>query len=346
MRYRTFGRHTGLLCSEIALGVSLFGHTGYGATSEDAREILDAFIEAGGNFVDTSSRYRFGESEQMLGELAAGRRDGLIIATKYCRGDARTPQLTTVGANRKAMVQSVERSLKRLGTDRIDLLYVHMDDHVTPIEEILRGFDDLASAGKIIYGGFSNYPAWRLAYGVALTEARGWLPISGIQIEYSAIQRAPERELLPMADALGIGVVCWSPLAGGLLTGKYRQGATGRATEYREAMPQRDEGQAAATITEVLAVAEECGVTASQVALAWLASKGLTPLIGPRTPAQLKDNLGSLVLRLDDKNVARIDNAGAIAVGYPYDLTTSPGQRAINTAGMHEFIDMPTRQVV
>jgi aryl-alcohol dehydrogenase-like predicted oxidoreductase len=209
LRYQCFGQNTGLLVSEIALGVSLFGTTGYGATADDARSILDSYIDVGGNFVDTSSRYRFGESEAMLGELLVGRRDNVILATKFGRGDGPHPPLANLGGNRLAMVRSVEQSLIRLKTDRIDLLYVHMDDRITPIEETLRGLDDLVRSGKVVYGGFSNYPAWRLSYGVAIAQARGWAPIAGIQIEYSAIQRSPERDLLPMADACGLGVVCW-----------------------------------------------------------------------------------------------------------------------------------------
>jgi aryl-alcohol dehydrogenase-like predicted oxidoreductase len=346
MRYRCFGRGTGLLVSEVGLGVSLFGRTGYGATAEDARSIFHTYIDAGGNLVDTSSRYRFGESEAMLGEMLAGRRDDVIIATKFSRGDRPHPPLANLGGNRLAMVRSVDQSLKRLKTDRIDLLYVHMDDHITPIEETLRGLDDLVRAGKVVYGGFSNYPAWRLSYGVALAQARGWAPISGIQIEYSAIQRSPERDLLPMSQACGLGVVCWSPLAGGLLTGKYRRGEVGRGTAYKEAVPQQDSGIAADVITAVLGVADESGASASQVALAWLLAKGATPLIGPRTPQQLADNLGALAVTLDDSALGRIDKAGAVTIGYPDDLTMSAAQRAINTGDRQDLIDMPDRPIL
>jgi len=346
MRYTTFGRRTGLLASQMALGVSLFGRTGYGATPQDARNILDSYVDAGGNFVDTASRYRFGESEQMLGELMGDRRNGLIVASKYSRGDELNPPLTALGANRKAMVQSVEGSLKRLKTDRIDLLFVHMDDHVTPIEEIIRGLDDLIRTGKIVYGGFSNYPAWRVAYGAALANIRGWAPVCGLQIEYSLIQRTPERELLPMAEACGLGVVCFSPLAGGLLTGKYRKGERGRATEYKEALLHADAGEAAVVISKVVAVADTIGATASQVALAWMLTKGVIPLVGPRTPKQLEDNLGALELRLGAEHLDQIDSASAIRLGYPHELTMAPAQRAINTGGRQDLVNMPDQTVL
>jgi aryl-alcohol dehydrogenase-like predicted oxidoreductase len=344
MRYRTFGR-TGVFCSELALGVSLFGRTGYHVPAEEARKILDSYLEAGGNVIDTSSRYRFGESEETLGELLGTRRDAVVLCTKYSRGDSPQPALTEVGASRKTMVQSVERSLRRLRTDRVDVLFVHMDDHVTPMEEILRGFEDLIGAGKIIYGGLSNYPAWRVAYGAALAAERGWAALSSIQIEYSAMQRTPEREILPMAEAIGVGVVAWSPLAGGLLTGKYRRGETGRVQEYREAVPQNDAGTGSEAITEVMAVADECGATPGQVALAWLLARGVTPLIGPRTPEQLSDNLGAVSLTLPASLLARIEAASAVPLGYPHELTNSTENRAVNTGGRADLVDLPARPV-
>jgi aryl-alcohol dehydrogenase-like predicted oxidoreductase len=345
MRYSPFGR-TGMLCSQVALGVSLFGRSGYHVPPEEARKILDSYLEAGGNVIDTSSRYRFGESEETVGQLLGTRRDAVVLCTKYSRGDSAQPALTEVGASRKTMVQSVERSLRRLRTDRVDVLFVHMDDRVTPMEEILRGFEDLIGAGKIIYGGLSNYPAWRVAYGAALAAERGWAALSSIQIEYSAMQRTPEREILPMARAIGLGVVAWSPLAGGLLTGKYRRGETGRADAYREAVPEHDTGHGAEVITEVMAVAEECGTTPGQVALAWLLARGVTPLIGPRTPEQLADNLGAISLTLPADLLERIDAASAIPLGYPHELTKSSENRAVNTGGRAGLVDLPARPVV
>jgi aryl-alcohol dehydrogenase-like predicted oxidoreductase len=347
MRYRTFGLKTGVLASEIALGVSLFGaDAGYGATEKDARAILTTYLDAGGNLVDTASRYRFGQSERMLGELMGGDRNNLILSSKYSRGDQPNAPLATLGANRKAMIQSVEASLLRLKTDRIDILFVHMDDFITPIEEIVRGFDDLVRAGKIVYGGLSNYPAWRLAYGAAVSEIRGWAPIACMQIEYSLLQRSPERELLPMADALGLGVLAYSPLAGGLLTGKYRKGEGGRAVEYKEAILHEDFGAGATIIGEAIRVAEELEATPGQVALAWILAKGITPLIGPRTPQQLNDNLAAIELQLNIEQLGRLDEASAIPLGFPHELNMQPLQRAINTGNRQDLIDMPQRTVL
>jgi aryl-alcohol dehydrogenase-like predicted oxidoreductase len=344
VRYRSFGG-TGVVCSEIALGTSLFGSSGYGATTDDAREILNRYLDVGGNFIDTASRYRFGESEEALGQLIGARRDALILASKYSLADCPDPALTEVGASRKTMVQSVERSLKRLRTDRIDVLYVHMDDCVTPMGEILRGFEDLITSGKIIYGGLSNYPAWRVAYGASMAIERGWAPLSSVQIEYSVLQRTPEREILPMASALNLAVLCWSPLAGGLLTGKYRLGEIGRAQHYPEAMHKSDSGTSADAITAVIDIARECDASPGQVALAWLLARHTVPVIGPRTREQLLDNLAASELTLSGQQITRINAASEVSLGYPHELAASQKQRAVNTAGRAGHADLPHRPV-
>ncbi len=200
MRYRIFGQRTGLKVSELALGTGMFGTAfGYGAGPDEVRDILRGYAEAGGNFIDTADNYQLGQSETLIGEFGAPHRDDFIIASKYSRGAVAAPSLAVLGNNRKAMVQSVEASLKRLKTDRIDLYFVHMDDGVTPVDELARGLDDLVRAGKIVYGGLSNFPAWRVATAARTADLRGWAPIAAIQLEYSLIQRTTERELLPMA---------------------------------------------------------------------------------------------------------------------------------------------------
>lgn len=204
MRYRIFGERTGLKVSEIVLGAGMFGTAfGYGAPQDEVRRLLQGYVEAGGNFIDTADNYQLGESERLIGEFIAQRRDDFVIASKFSRGATRAPALAALGNNRKAMVQSVEDSLKRLKTDRIDVYFVHMDDGVTPVDEIARGLDDLVRAGKIIYGGLSNFPAWRVATAANTADLRGWAPIAAIQIEYNLLERTPERELLPMADGFG-----------------------------------------------------------------------------------------------------------------------------------------------
>src|SRR5262245_24556811 len=196
---------------------------------EEVQKKYGSDREADGYFVDTADQYQFGQAEEMVGEFIAHERDDIVLATKFSLGDSPESGLQRTGNSRKAMIQSVEASLRRLKTDRIDLLWVHMPDAVTPIDEIVRGLDSLVRAGKILYSGLSDFPAWRVATAAMLAEARGWVPISAVQLEYSLVERTAERELLPMAAAFNLGTVVWSPLGGGLLTGKYRKGETGRA---------------------------------------------------------------------------------------------------------------------
>src|ERR1700687_2177952 len=268
MRYRIFGERTGLKVSELALGTGMFGQTwGYGAPPEDVKRILAAYADAGGNFIDTADNYQHGVSETLIGDVVGPSRDDFVIASKFTRGASADPALAHLGNNRKNMVQSVEASLKRLKTDRIDLYFAHMDDFVTPMEEIARGLDDLVRAGKIVYGGLSNFPAWRVATAATMADLRGWTAISAIQIEYSLLQRTPERALLPMAEGFGLGVMGWSPMAAGILTGKYQQGERGRATELKTSVTQVDEPHNKAVVDAVRAVAKEVGSNPGQVAV-------------------------------------------------------------------------------
>lgn len=229
MDYTTFGT-TGLPVSRIALGTGNFGTGwGYGADAETSKAIFNAYADAGGNFIDTADVYQFGQSEEILGDLLDGRRQDFVLATKFTRGDRANAGRLVTGNSRKAMVACVEASLKRLKTDRIDLYWVHWPDHVTPSEEIVRGFEDLARAGKILYAGLSNFPAWRIARAATIAELTNAVPIAAAQFEHSLVRREPEADLFPAAQALGLGIVTWSPLGGGMLTGKYRHGEKGRA---------------------------------------------------------------------------------------------------------------------
>jgi len=346
MRYRIFGQRSGLKVSEIVLGAGMFGRTwGYGAEPNEVRSILQSYVAAGGNFIDTADNYQHGESERLVGEFVAPHRNDFVIASKFSRGATANPALAVLGANRKAMVQSVEDSLKRLKTDRIDLYFVHMDDGVTPMDEIARGLDDLARAGKIVYGGLSNFPAWRVATAAAIAELRGWTPIAAIQIEYSLLQRTTERELLPMADGLGLGVMGWSPLAGGLLTGKYRKGETGRATDLKSSVLHDDPDKNAPVIDALIAIADEIGSNPGQIAIAWVRAKGVLPVIGPRTCVQLEDNLAAARLKLSDDHIRRLDEITAVPLGYPHELNSAAEQRAVMTGNRWDQIDFPTRTV-
>jgi aryl-alcohol dehydrogenase-like predicted oxidoreductase len=301
MDHLTFGRNNGLRVSALALGAGNFG-TGWGHGADEAASaaIVDRFAEAGGTLIDTAAGYQVGQSEEFLGRILAGRRDQFTLATKFAiGGNADGSGVLQTGNGRRAMFRSVEASLRRLGTDYIDLLWVHFPDFVTPLDEIVRAFDDLARQGKVLYAGLSNFPAWMTARAVTLAELGDQLPIAGVQFEYSLVERSGDRENLPMAEALGVGAALWSPLGGGLLTGKYRTSDAGRLTEWNRLVHDEDEPRKAATVDAVLAAAKELGVTPGQVAVGWLlerarrSSTGVVPIIGPRTVEQLDDYLGA-----------------------------------------------------
>jgi aryl-alcohol dehydrogenase-like predicted oxidoreductase len=337
MHYRHFGRGTGLRVAELVLGTGMFGTRwgGYGAEPDESRRILDGYLDAGGNFVDTADSYQVGQSEELLGQFITGNlRDDLVLATKYTLGGDAENGLQRVGNSRKNMVRSVEASLRRLQTDRLDLYWVHLADGVTASEEILRGLDDLVRAGKILYIGLSDFPAWRVAHAATLAELRGWAPVIGLQMEYSLVERTPERELIPMAEAFGMGMVGWSPLAGGLLSGKYRRGETGRAETFKRLVHVEDDARKAAIVDTLLAVAAEQGATPGQVALAWMGGRGVLPIVGPRTRAQLDDSLGAVGIVLTDQQRARLDASSAIALGFPHDLLAADAQRTRLAGGV------------
>jgi len=344
MRYKLFGKHTGLRVSELVLGTANFGVAwgGHGANPEEARRIFDTYASAGGNFIDTANGYQDGQSEQFVGDLLTGRRDQFVLSTKFAvKTDANSGILVT-GNSRQAMVASVEASLKRLKTDRIDLYWAHVDDGVTPMEEVMRGLDDLARAGKILYAGLSNFPAWRVARAATIAELRGVLPIAGIQVEHSLVQRATEQDLISAAQALGLGVVAYSPLGGGVLTGKYRNQNTenrrdeawGGAGFQPENTPQRS-----AIIDTLIAVSNEVGVTPGEIAVAWVASKGSLPIIGPRTLDQLESNLSAANVVLSPEQAARLDKVSAIPRGYPYTVLDDPRIKDLITGGKFDEID-------
>lgn len=319
MRHTTFGRRTGLRVSELVLGTANFG-TGWGSGAErdEAKRIFETYAEAGGTFLDTADVYQFGESETLLGEFLGRDRDDFVLASKFSQG-ARRGQGPT-GNSRKAVLASLEASLRRLGTDHLDVYWAHWPDYVTPTEEIVATFDDLVRAGTIRYGGLSNFPAWRVARAATLSPA-----VTGAQFEYSLADRTAERELLPMADGLGLGTLLWSPLGGGLLTGKYRTGSEGRLTTLQRVIQREDTKQKTAVLDAVLAVAGELAVPPSQVAIAWLrarASRAATtvlPIIGPRTHEQLTDYLAALDVQLTDAQYDRLAKVSAPVLGVPHD---------------------------
>lgn len=320
MRYQTFGRQTGLRVSEYVLGTANFGSAPTATGLPGAKAIFEAFVAAGGTTFDVSNIYQSGEAETVLGDLLGRERDDFVVITKYSGTRQAQVRPGTTGNSRKTMIRSLEESLRRLKTDYVDIFMPHFPDGVTPASEILAGFEDLTRAGKIRYGGLSNFPAWRVAGAAVRSELTGRAPLAGIQIEYSLAERSAERELIPMARAHGLGVVLYSPLAGGLLTGKYRHGEQGRLSARGTAAT-----EAAAVVDVVLAVAEEIGTGPVQVALAWLrhraarAGTSMIPIVGPRTPAHLEGYLDALTVELSEKQSRSLDEAGEIRLGTPHE---------------------------
>lgn len=325
-QYRLLGR-SGLRVSPLSLGTMTFGEGwGWGADETEAARIFDAYVDRGGNFIDTAVNYTDGESERILGGLIAEKRERVVLATKFTM--ARDPGNPNSGGNhRRNLVRSVETSLRQLGTDRIDLLYLHAWDFTTSPEEVMRALDDLVRAGSILYVGICNTPAWRIAQMQTLADLRGWSPFVALQIEYSLVERTVEHELMPMAQALGLGVLPWSPLGGGILTGKYSRADV---TDDNDANVSAERkgiiassghlNERALAIADVVGeVAEETGASRSQVALAWTLRNPavVSPVLGARTLAQAEDNLGALNVTLSDDHLARLDNASAPAPIFP-----------------------------
>ncbi len=341
MRHTTFGRATGLRVSELALGTANFGtRWGTGAEPDEAGRVLDRFADAGGTFLDTAQSYQFGESEEILGRLLAGRRDRFTLATKYGLGLTPTSGVLGTGNGRRPLTDAVEGSLTRLGTDYVDLLWVHFPDTVTPVEEIVRALDDLVRAGKILYFGLSNFPAWRTARAATLAELRGLAPVTAVQFEYSLVERTADREVLPMAEGLGLGGALWSPLGGGLLTGKYRTSSAGRLTDLGRVIHVEDTGRKTTVVDTVLKTAAELGVSPARVATAWVrerarrSSTALVPIIGPRTVAQLDDYLAALDVHLDDEQYRHLEEVSRVELGQPHVVTAE--QRAVALGGAPE----------
>lgn len=324
MRYKLLGR-SGLRVSELALGTMTFGPDwGWGADADETRRIFGRYDEAGGNFVDTANNYTDGTSESLVGELTQAERERWVIATKYSLSI--DPQDPNAGGNhRKSLVRSLEQSLRRLRTDYVDLLWLHMRDATTPIEEAVRALDDQVRLGKVLYVGISDSPAWVAAQANTIADLRGWSPFVALQIPYSVASREPERELLPMAASLGLALVPWGVLGAGVLTGK-------PAAERRwpeDAVSEQTE----ALVDRLREVAAAHGATPAQVAIAWLLGAPgpptIVPIVGARTEAQIVENLGALELRLDEDERRALDEAGAPKLGFPRAFLESEDVRGL-----------------
>ncbi len=342
MKYKLLGK-SGLRVSEFALGTMTFGNDwGWGSPKDESQRVYNAFRDSGGNFVDTANIYTNGTSESFLGEFMKGHRESVVLATKYTNAAAgKDPN--AAGNHRKNMMQSVEASLKRLQTHYIDLYWVHIWDQITPVEEVMRGLDDLVHQGKVLYVGISDAPAWWIAQANTLASLHGWSSFVGLQIEYSLIERTVERELIPMAKALNLGVTAWSPLSNGVLTGKYHghgSAESGRMTGdmMKQFLP--EELRTERIVAALKSVADQVGRSMAQVALAWLRTRPVPviPIIGARKLSQLQDNLGSLTLSLSAEQMKALDEASRVELGFPHDFYAREMVRTLIYGGMRDQI--------
>jgi aryl-alcohol dehydrogenase-like predicted oxidoreductase len=337
MKYKLLGR-SGLKVSELCLGTMGFGtEAGWGADKETSFAIMDAFAKAGGNFIDTANMYKLGTSEKIIGEYLGNHdRDYFVVATKYALKDNFTNPNAS-GNNRKNMMRSVEASLKKLNTDFIDLLYLHIWDDLTPIDEVLRGMDDLIKQGKVNYAAISDTPAWVVAKGNTMAELMGWSQFVALQVEYSLIARTPERELIPMAKHFGITVTPWAPLGGGVLTGKYLRGEQGRIKSESNRRNNKSEN-----ITKtVVAIADELGVSPGNVALKWTMQQGFSsiPIVGATKLSQLEDNLKTIDVNLNKEHLDKLNEASAIELGFPGDFFREEGVKVNSFGGFFDRVE-------
>lgn len=337
MNYKLLGK-SGLRVSELALGTMTFGEEwGWGSNKEESKKVFDAYTNAGGNFIDTANRYTEGTSEKFVGEFISSDRDHFVVATKYTLY-TRKDDPNFSGNHRKNMIRSLEESLKRLKTDFIDLYWVHAWDYTTPEEEILKALDDKIRTGKILYIGISDTPAWIVSRMNTIAELRGWTQFVALQIKYSLIDRAVERELLPMARKLDLAVTPWAVIGGGILSGKYNKNIDeqGRAQIYKSI---KDDNLKIAG--EVIKVAEEIGCSPSQVAVNWVRQQPgvIIPIIGAKTELQLKDNLDCLKFTLNEEQMNRLNEVSKIDLGFPHTFLNSDNIRNLTFGGTYDKID-------
>ena len=328
--YVTLG-HSGLRVSPFCLGTMTFGEDwGWGSSVAESDAIMARFVERGGNFIDTANVYTKGHSEKIIGDFIGrdrARRDRVVLATKFF-GNLYNGDPNGGGASRKAIAASCEQSLRRLQTDYIDLYWMHSWDRFTPIEETLRALDDLVRAGKVRYIGFSDTPAWKVAQSQTMARLRGWTPLIALQIEYSLIERTVEGELIPAALELGLGVTPWSPLRGGVLSGKYtRENAKTMMADRGERVTQFLHERAFAIIDELTRIAKVHETTPAAIALAWVQRRPAvaSTIIGARRIDQLEQNLEALDVALTPQEVASLDKLSQPTLNFPAPFLKSAG---------------------
>jgi aryl-alcohol dehydrogenase (NADP+) len=331
--YRTLGR-SGLRVSPFALGAMNFGaEGGWGCDVEESEKIIGSYLDRGGNFIDTANFYTNGHSEAILGDYFAARpglRDRVVLASKFF-GNLYPGDPNGGGAGRKAVIAQLEQSLRRMKTDYLDVYWLHNWDAHTPVEETMRTLDELVTAGRIRYVGFSNTPGWYTAQAHTMALLRCWAPVIALQVEYSLLARTVEGELVPLALDAGMGLTPWSPLAGGFLSGKYSRGVA--AQDTRRGLITGGPGEAQYVVIDALtAVAAEVGASPAAVALAWLRGRPgvAAPILGPRRIGHLDANLAALDVALGERQIAALDEASAPRLNYPHDLNRQ-------TAAMLQF---------
>ena len=330
MKYQLFG-NTGLRISELSLGTMTFGNDwGWGADKVTSAKIFDLYTAAGGNFIDTANLYSNGKSEKYIGEFIKSDRSHFVLGTKFTLKDTfSNPPIdpNKSGMHKKNMMRSVEESLKRLKTDYLDILWVHAWDEFSDGDLLMKNLEQLINSGKVLHIAISDAPAWRVARANTIAELRGWNAFAGLQIEYSLIQRSAERDLLPMADEFGLTITPWSPLGGGILTGKFlKKGTKGRANQGNRLTEKR---QAIAKV--VVDIAKEIDQEPAQVAIRWLMKQHqrIVPIIGARTPKQMKSNLGVLNMDLESKHLEALDQVSQIELGFPHEFLRSDNVKSI-----------------
>jgi len=333
MRYQLLGR-SGLRVSELCLGTMTFGTDwGWGADKHESFKIFDTYADAGGNFIDTANRYTEGSSEKFVGEFIEADRDHWVLSTKFTLKD-RNNDLNFAGNHRKNMMRSVLSSLKRLNTEYIDLLWVHMWDNTTPVEEVMRGLDDLVTRGLVHYVGISDTPAWVVSQANTIADFRGWNAFAAIQFEYSLLQRTPERDLIPMAKALDLAVTPWGAIGGGALTGKYLREEAGRVPKD-STRRNKHSSKIAQTVVDI---ADQIGATPAQVAINWARQRQqvMIPIIGASKASQLQDSLGCLSFEIPGEYMAKLNEVSKIELGFPHEFLKSDGVKEEAFGGMYE----------
>lgn len=330
MKTQLFGS-TGLRVSKFCLGTMTFGTSwGFGSDKEECKQVFNSYLDSGGNFIDTANVYTNGESEEFLGSFLQNERRRLILSTKYslCTDNE---DINSFGNHRRNLVLSVEDSLKRLRTDYIDILWVHAWYFESRTEDVVRAIDDLIRAGKVLYWGLSDTPAWIASEAKTTASLRGWAPLSAIQAEYSLIERTAERELLPFAEHNDIAVTGWAPLAGGILSGKHHTSSASSDSLRSERAQTRCNAKIDKIVGKVTQISSQLNVTASQLSLAWLlhAKPNNIPIIGARNVSQLQDNLLALSIDLEDAFMTELSNISSIELGFPHDMLSSPRTRQV-----------------